>query len=531
MECRENSGCHGSDAILLSHLCDRLEPEVLAPELDGMFAIAIYDSIARTVTLIRDFAGIKPLFYGVSGGTLVFASQFDQLFRHPAFYDSNRICASAVHDFLRLGYMPPPGTLFEGIRQLEPGRLVTFGGDLSSSHTSYGGFSDRAEGSVPETSGEAEEAVRSALRDAAKISLASDVPLGCFLSGGVDSPLVAAFAREHAPDLQGYTVGVSDPEFNEAEIAAGYCERLNIPQTILELDPAAIVGGAEDHFRAFTDPVGDYSSLPTFAITRLARMHVTVMLSGDGGDELFWGYPRFLKFLDARRLLSLPRFVRRSAAFLGRSTGHPLSYGVGAGLSSWVLDTQSHLVQPDLGSLLPGTAPSDSVRDLYCYRGDFSNRELAHWLRYNEFYGHLQRVLAKVDRASMGNSLEVRVPFLCKGVIRAAWSLACRMGEEHREPKLLLKKELRNKLAGGQINRKKMGFSIPIREVLSTCFREEVRELAHHPVFAESMFDRRFLADFVEDYFASRHDQGWGVWILFSLQKWASMHLAPAPTS
>jgi asparagine synthase (glutamine-hydrolysing) len=516
--------CRSSDAVLLAHLCDSLEIEALAGALDGMFAIALYDRAKRELCLMRDFAGIKPLFYGNAHRTIVFASQFDQIFRHPCFRNAST-CPDVLHDYLRLGYMPAPNTLLEGIHQLEPGQLITFREDLSQSTTVFTQFPGRSEGCVhPETGTEAAEASRSALDRAIKATLVSDVPLGCFVSGGVDSPLVAAYAASHAPELTAYTVGVNDSALNEADIARAYCDRLKLSQKILQLDENEIVSSANDHFKAFPDPVGDYSSLPTFAITREARRHVTVMLSGDGGDELFWGYPRFLKFLDQKRLLSLPGLLRRGLTKLRRAVGRSTSHGVAGGLSAWVLDTQSHFVPSDLASLVPETRFSDTVRDLYAYDGDYSTKSLGHWLRYNEFYGHMQRVLAKVDRASMGNSLEVRVPFLCKDVVNAAWSLQCQLGEAHRELKWILKRDLQNRL-GIEINHKKMGFTVPINEWLRTCFQEEVRELSHHPVFGDSIIDFKYAARFTDQFFAGHHDHGWGIWILYSLQKWAMIHL------
>ena len=352
------------------------------------------------------------------------------------------------------------------------------------------------------------------------------MPLGCFVSGGIDSPLVAAYAGQHSSSLQGYTVGVDDPEINEAEIAATYCDQLSLSQKILHLDEDEILQSVDDHFLAYADPVGDSSSLPTFAITRLAREHVTVMLAGDGGDELYWGYPRFLKFLDNRRVLQLPAAFRRGWSRLQRIAGKRIGFGYTEGLSAWMLDTQSHLMSHDLQALAPDAHPSPAIRRLYEYEGDYSIKHLGHWLRYNEFYGHMQRVLAKVDRASMGNSLEVRVPFLCKDVIRQAWSLECQLGAKHREPKLILKKALERKV--GSINRRKMGFGVPISKWLRTCFREELSELAHHPVFGDGILDGKRQATLVDDFLSGKNDYDWGVWILYSLQKWATMHYRPA---
>lgn len=516
--------CRTSDAAVVAHLAEALAPETLSAQMDGMFAIVIYDCLNQTLALIRDFAGVKPLFYSEASDRVVFASQFNQVLHHPALIRHSEN-PGVVRDFLQLGYMPAPETLIEGVKQLEPGCMVTFDRNLHARHRAYFRLSpEPIEGGASETSAAAQEDVSVALSNACRQAMVSDVPLGCFISGGVDSPLITALAHEQNPGLRAFTVGVDDAEMNEAAIAAGYCKTLGVRQTILQLSRQMVVDEAEAHFRAFSDPVGDYSSLPTFAITREARRHATVMLSGDGGDELFWGYPRFYKFLRARRILALPHPLRCLYGASVRGFGGKCSHGVDAGLASWVFDTQAQMLGDDLRSILPGRRlNSPAISELYRYRGDFTVAAVSQWLRYNEFYGHLQRVLAKVDRASMGNSLEVRVPFLCKDVINAAWRV--RMDPANAQPKLLLKRMLASRLGGRPVNTLKMGFTVPINDWLRTAFKDEVREFAHHPVFARELLSSTAVRSFTEDFFNGRHDHGWAVWILYSLQKWAATHL------
>ena len=518
--------CQTSDSAVLAHLVDTMPAEVLAEKLDGMFAIAIYDCKNLSLMLIRDFAGIKPLFYSVARDRVVFASQFDQVMHHPL-VDRGSENATVVRDFVQLGYMPSPETLFTGIHQMNPGQMVTFDRALHAKHRAYFQLSpEPIKGGALETSDAALEAVSFALSKACHQTLVSDVPLGCFVSGGIDSPLIAALAHKQMPGLRGYTVGVDDPDLNEAEIARDYCRALGVEQTILDLSGEMIVNQAEAHFKAFSDPVGDYSSLPTFAITREARRHATVMLAGDGGDELFWGYPRFYKFLRSRRALALQQPLRRIYCAAMRSAGKKISHGVDEGLSSWAFDTQSHILRQDVHRILP-THPENSagLTDLYQFKGSYSAAGIAQWVRYNEFYGHLQRVLAKVDRASMGNSLEVRVPFLCKDVINTAWQLC--LDPANAQPKCLLKRALAGHLGNTPINQTKMGFTVPINSWLKTVFKDEVRELAHHPVFGRELVSVDAFRDFTEDFFKGEHDYGWAIWILYSLQKWATVHLPP----
>ncbi|MGK0189452.1 MAG: asparagine synthase (glutamine-hydrolyzing) [Verrucomicrobiales bacterium] len=518
--------CQVSDTAVVAHLLDRVSPFELAKSLDGMFAIAIVDRETQTLSLVRDFAGIKPLFYGTSSDRIVFASQFDQVFKHPS--SSGRTTNPRVlRDYLQLGYMPAPETLFQEVRQLEPGAIVTIDADLREKRSLYYRLPDVQSGAlIQESSEDALATVSKSLIDACRQSLVSDVELGAFVSGGIDSPLIAAIAKQEMPGLRAYTIGVDDPELNEAEIAREYCKALEIQQTVLALSEKEIVSQKEAHFRAFSDPIGDYSSLPTYAITREAKRHATVMLSGDGGDELFWGYPRFYKFVDQRRLLALPSQLRQLVCCGLRTVGRKTSHGIADGLGNWVLDTQTQMLQSDLDAILPGQRENSSgLRSLYHYQGGYSSEAVAHWLRYNEFYGHLQRVLAKVDRASMGNSLEVRVPFLCKKVIEAAWKL--QFDASNREPKQLLKRALKPRLHPAIINQRKMGFSAPIDSWLNSTFKDEVREFAHHPVFADDLIDKRATINLTERFYRGEHDHGWAVWLVYSLQKWASVHLNP----
>ena len=516
--------CLTSDTVVLSHLTDLLTPDRLAEELDGMFAIALYDRKQQSLSLIRDFAGIKPLFYSVTGDRVIFASQYNQVFHHPA-TRKRELNPSGIRDYLQLGYMPGAETILAGIQQLEPGKLITFDHDLHPRQRAYFRFSAEQISMGPlESSEEAGDALRDALATACQRTLVSDVPLGCFVSGGIDSPLIAALARDVSPDLHGYTAGVDDAALNEAEIARAYCDALQMRQTVLDLTPEHILAQKESHFEALTDPVADYSSLASFAITHEARRHVTVMLSGDGGDELFWGYPRFYKFVREARILGLPGPLRRATFRAMRAVGRKISHGVSVGLGSWVMDTQSQILSSDLDRLFPGGEQnSEWVKSLYEYGGDYSPADVAHWLRFNEFYGHLQRVLAKVDRTSMGNSLEVRIPFLCKDVVRAAWNM--RFDQNNTEPKLLLKRELAARMPTVELNTRKMGFTVPINVWLRTFFKEEVREFAHHPVLGESLIEPRVLQQFTERFFRGEHDYGWAMWILYSLQKWAALHL------
>ena len=249
------------------------------------------------------------------------------------------------------------------------------------------------------------------------------------------------------------------------------------------------------------------------------------MLSGDGGDELFWGYPRFLNTARHRHWFRMPLAVRRLVAAGVRSMGVEVSYGVSVfeKLDEWIL--RRHIHQPgDLLDRAFGATPfPNHLLELYRPPSRLRNHfETLQFLRWNEFYAHLQRVLTKVDRASMANSLEVRVPFLDRRVIELARRLRPGLGKQHCEPKILLKKALAEKVGAERVTRVKKGFEVPIRAWLRHELREEVSDLLlGSEWYGSECFDAQPLRKAVEDFLF--HDRGneWGIWILYAWQKWA----------
>jgi len=282
---------------------------------NGMFAIAFYDRQEKTLLLARDHAGIKPLYYMTHPNGVVFASQYNQLLAHP--WSTNlQVSMEAVAMYFAHLYIPAPFALYENTHMLEAGTWLKIHSDLSSKSGRYYEFTIQE----PTLFGnEAIEAVDEAVTNAVKRQLISDVPLGTFLSGGIDSPLVTAKVKSLTnSDVLSYSIGVPDFEGDESEDAKRYANEIGVTQTILQFNAQTAQEQLKTVIEATTAPFADYSIFPTMMVAEAASQDVTVILSGDGGDEMFWGYNRSLDLLKYAPLYHLPQFARKPLAYAAR---------------------------------------------------------------------------------------------------------------------------------------------------------------------------------------------------------------------
>ena len=481
---------------------------------NGMFAIALWDRTERALFLARDRFGEKPLFYGAPGGTLLFGSELKALREHPSF-DNPVIDRASLAQFLRFLYVPTPGSIFVGVKKLPPASWlrIAAASDVDRAPTPYWsmrevashGVAHRFEGSEAD----AVEALDQALRASVRMRMVADVPLGAFLSGGIDSStIVALMQAQSSRPVRTFTIGFAEEAYNEAEHAKAVAKHLHTDHTELYVTPEQARAVIPRLPMLYDEPFADPSQVPTFLVSQLARQHVTVALSGDGGDELFGGYNRYY-WADAiwRRLGRIPRWSR---ALVARAI-------MGAGPSAWarVLDDA-----PWLPALLRHRTPGDklqklaevldarSASDLYlrlvstwkdpakvvlggaepawsadleaAALGSFSER-----MMYADTVTYLpDDILAKVDRASMGVSLECRVPLLDPDVASLAWTLPRNLRvREDGKGKVLLRSVLERYVPTELFERPKAGFGLPI----DTWLRGPLRE------WAESLLEPRRL--------------------------------------
>jgi len=495
--------------------------------LNGMFALAFYDRHEHSLLLARDHAGIKPLYYLQSDAGVFFASQYDQIMRHP--WAANRpVSPDGLALYLRLGYIPAPYALLAGSHMLPAGAWLRATADGRVERGAYTDFPAYRE---PDLRGAAAyEAVEAAVSGAVRRQMVSDVPLGAFLSGGIDSPLVVANMRASGRPVRAYTIGAAGDSADESDDAAAYARQLGVDHVLEQFAPDRALDWLDAVVEACSEPLADHSIFPTLLVSHLARRDMTVMLSGDGGDELFWGYAeRFGSVLRHAGDFREPYWQRsarwgaRRALHVGRAHANLRARDIG----DWYRQKHTRIPAAWLAAVFPDAPGWPADFHLFDYEG-WKPDETAQWLRWNEFAGHLAMVLLKVDRASMANSLEVRVPLLDREVLavagrvdwRSCLDLAGGLG----------KLPLRHALARHVPTQTtaKRGFQIPMAAWLRGPLRERLadtfagrRELLGLPL------DGAALARMVDEHVSGRADLSRALWTLLSLALWQDRHFRP----
>lgn len=488
--------------------------------LNGMFAFAWYDLKNKTLILARDHAGIKPLYYFTAPGKgFAFSSQYNALF-HTPWGQPGAMRLDVLHLYLRLHHVPAPYGLFANTYQLEPGHYLLMKAGEAPVKKAWWTLPSNPE---PDLSGaQAAEALKNAVENAVRRQRISDVPLGVFLSGGVDSPLVTAVARRQTDArLKAFTISNSGWAQDESSDAKNYAKLLEVDHRLHVFDEHEIGDLLPEVMTAQHEPLADFSILPTLLVSRFAHKEVTVALSGDGGDELFFGYERPLSLLKNGEDFRWPHLVRM--AFYGAG-----KYGLGAKKSDviaartpgdYYFDVNSRLKEPELQRIVPGLPGIPEDFSLYRF-GEYKNqKDLADYSRRVEFYGQLQRVLKKVDMASMHCSLEVRVPLLDREVIETSLRIDpfdCMRGGGR---KIVLRDLLAGYVPASVIPVPKRGFSVPLGQFLKGSFRPFVEDHLLNGD-GDGFFDRKNLNAYWQEHLSGHADHKWGLWTLMSLNDW-----------
>jgi len=522
-----------SDTEVLVHLYEEMGDE-FARELRGMFAIALWDARRHRLLLVRDRLGIKPLFYRQDANEICFASEIKGIL---AMLPPEKRSAdhASLARCLALGYFPGNRTAFVGIQKLPPAHRLTFEGGGMRMHRYW---SLPAVTDPPAISREdAVERLRGLLEESVRLRLISDVPLGAFLSGGVDSSCVVSLMRRISPDpVKTFTVGFENPEFNEIPIATLVSSRLGTEHHSLIVRPDA-VGLIDQVVSSFDEPFGDPSAVPTYLVSRLARRHVTVVLSGDGGDELFAGYGRYrsLRRLGTVRWIPVP--LRKGVASLLRRT-RPESFQaqrIGSFLERSTkefpddyLDSVNYLLVPHVSAALN----PDWLRSFpeVCWEvGLESLSNPVEGAQRLDLQNYLpEDILAKVDRMSMACSLEARVPLLDHKVVEFVTSLPPAWKQLGQRPKSLLLDAAGRSLPQQVWNRPKMGFGIP----LSRWFRGELRNYLADILLGTRARQRGIWNPAGMDALLKSHARGTRdlsehLWSFLTLEVWWQKYLDP----
>lgn len=479
----------GSDTAVLLEACEAWGVQRTVERLIGMFAFAFWNSGNQTLSLARDRLGIKPLYWGRFGTTVIFASELKAFCPHPNFRpEVNR---AAITSFLRHNYVPAPLSIYAGVEKLRQGAILSF--DRSGGpprETVYWSLADVARSGIAASrrkfsDAEAEENLDVLLRDAVSRRMIADVPLGAFLSGGVDSSTVVSLMQAQSTrPVKTFSIGFPEAEYDEAIHAKAVAAHLGTEHTEFYVDSKHALDVIPSLPAMFDEPFADSSQIPTFLVSQLARKHVTVSLSGDGGDELFGGYNRYIVARSLWRTLDrIPVRIRALAARSGTS----LSPARWDALAKCV---PAKFRQPFVGDKI------HKMSALMTARGadDFYNRLISHWedaaaiviggqpanngfapelipfvgdpvsrMQYLDTLTYLpDDILTKVDRASMSVSLEARVPLIDHRVVEFAWTLPSSFRFRNGQSKWLLRQVLRRYVPDRLINRPKMGFGVPL---------------------------------------------------------------------
>jgi asparagine synthase (glutamine-hydrolysing) len=543
---------HSDTEVLVEHIAAfGLEQTLRAA--DGMFGFAVWDRRRRVLALARDRVGEKPLYWGWQGSTLLFASELKALRRHPDF--TGALDRGAAASMLRYGYVPAPWSIYEGIAKLSPGTFVEIDPTQQGRERTitYWSFREVAERARPDRSGagdgELVDELDGLLRAAVGSRMASDVPLGAFLSGGIDSSTVVALMQaQSAAPVQTFTIGFSEDGFDEATYAKQVAAHLGTDHTELYVSPREALDVVPRLPEMYDEPFGDVSQIPTHLVSALARRSVTVALSGDGGDELFGGYTRYTFHRGVwDRLGRVPAPVRGLAARgirrlqpeqwdrAGRALrpvlpgavptsrlGEKLHKGAAMLAAQDATDVYrpllSHWTEPS-GVVLGGAERLDAVVDRTRWA---SLDDPTEHMMYLDAISYLpDDILVKVDRASMATSLETRVPLLAPSVIDFAWSLP--IGDKIRDGqgKWPLRQVLHRYVPAELVERPKMGFGVPVGEWLRGPLREWAQDLlAPAALRHEGLLDADVVGQRWREHLTGERDWQYPLWDALMLVAW-----------
>jgi len=523
-----------SDSEVVAHAYDAWGLDFL-DRLDGMFALALWDGPRRRLILARDRMGEKPLYYALRDGLLIFASELTAVRSHPA-VDSG-IDPVSLSQYLALEYVPAPRTILNGVRKLEPGEALVLENGAHRTFR-YWQLKPRIEQrAYPEALME----LRARLERAVESRLVSDVPIGVFLSGGIDSSTVAALAARNRT-IDTFCIGFDDPSFDESaharrvarHIGSRHHERILSPEEMPDLVPK--LG------RILDEPLGDASIIPTALLSRFARESITVALGGDGGDELFAGYPMHQAQRVARFLRAVPEPLHAAARTAARglpvrhtnfSTGFkiltflrgsaapaPLNHALW--MSSFDDARQQRLLHPDVLDQLSRLDPFAPMMEVW--RESDGAPLLARATHLDARTYLPNDILMKVDRASMHVALEVRAPFLARDVVDLAFSVPDSFRMQRLTGKRMLRDAVRDLLPEHILERPKKGFGIPVAKWLTGSLRPMMEDLLAAEDTGGGLFDPRYVKTMIDEHLAGRVDHRKPLWTLLVFEIWRREH-------
>lgn len=530
-----------SDTEVVIHLYEELGIRCLE-KMNGMFAFALWDRHKKTLILARDRIGKKPLHYALSNEGIVFASELKALLTHPGV--SREIDLQSLNRYLTYEYVPAPDSIFKSIKKLEPGHYLLY----RQGATEMVQYWDVPLTDSPmgyKTEAEYVEDLRERLANAVKSRLVADVPVGLFLSGGVDSSLIAALAMRANPKLECFSIGFDEPSFDESRYAREVARALNAPHQLMIFSTREMLDTIHRLPDILDEPLADASILPTYLLSKFASQKVKVALSGDGGDELFAGYPTY----QAHKLItyydSLPAFLK--SALRAMASHLPVSHNnistefkikqflKGAGVASEIrfFIWMGAFTDAEKKGLLSDEVKSElrshnTYEDIFNYISKSKLTKDMERILYLSMKLYLQDdLLVKVDRTSMANSLEVRCPLLDYEFVEFACSLPMFYKLNGLKTKYLFKKAAMGLLPSSIINRPKKGFGIPISRWLCGELKDlMMNHLNQQTIERQGLFDWPYISGLMDAHLSRRADHRKLLWPLIVFQIWYARFVA-----
>ncbi|WP_343564158.1 asparagine synthase (glutamine-hydrolyzing) [Kiloniella sp. b19] len=540
VEQKELRGHSDTEVMLLA--IARLGLEKAVTHFIGQFAFALWDDRDKRFFLVRDRLGIKPLYWSNQQGLITFGSELKSLLHYTGC--SRALNTDAIANYLKLGYIPAPHSIYRGIQKQTPGTILSFNSDGSCQETPFWSMKEvvRHTGNSDKivTLDEAVRAIEPILEDAVQKRMIADVELGAFLSGGLDSSLITALMQKNSTrPVRTFSIGFDQEGYNEAEHAKLIAQHLGTEHTELYVTEQDLLSEVSGLMKVYDEPFADSSQIPTKLLSRLTREHVTVALSGDGGDEVFAGYNRYLHLeriqqfqnrfpsalvrLGARALSHTPPSIANNLASVafGRTKARQMDIGrrllkTGRALAASGSGAAYDAIVTQWDDLLPEQpAGTNAIGDLH-----FSRDEAL--FQYLDTVTYLpDDILTKVDRASMAHALEVRVPFLDHRVIEKAWQIDTAVHLQKGTGKRVTREILYKHVPRELVERPKQGFAIPINQWLRNDLRDWANSLLTETDWhgAFGMNSNR-IHQIWKKQLSGHTDAGDKLWTLLMLAEW-----------
>lgn len=506
----------------------------LLEKLEGMFAFALFDQKEGKLFIARDKFGEKPLYYISDSTQFAFASELKAL---EGVIPNQEIDLNGLNLFLSLTYIPAPFTIYKSVKKLEAGHYLEL--DLTGKihDFKYYDLRERLKKQHPITNfEEAKEKVKSLLYKSVKQRMVSDVPLGSFLSGGIDSSIISAVMSDISKEpVNTFSIGFNEKSYDESERAQIVADKIKANHTVHFLDYKDVVEMVDDIVLHFDEPFGDSSALPSFYVAKLAREKVTVVLTGDCADELFGGYEKYLGYYYSSKFKSQPAFVRNAIKRLVKIIPHTRFTNSLLRRAKKVLDN-SNLSGFDMHYNLMCLGFSDNDREEILRDKFFQNVKPFIQKRYQGyeegndlekgFYTDLRYVLegdmlTKVDRVCMQNSLEARVPFLDSEMVELAYRLPLEFKIKGRNKKYILKETFKHLLPSETIGFRKKGFGVPVDYWFQNELKEELTQLlAKDFIEEQGLFKFNYVNQLLNEHLSGKENHKGKLWNLYVFQKW-----------